>query len=330
MKAWLLREFTGLDQMQLAEAPDPRAASGEVVLRVHYTALNPADRYLAEGQYPAKPPLPHILGRDGNGTVIEVGAGVTQWRVGDVALVLRSEIGVTRPGTLAEKVAVPADVLTRMPPGWSEEQAAGAPLVYLTAWQALTQWPDLPPRANVLVTGASGGVGVASIQLANAMGHRVIAMSRGDAKRDALLALGASAVLDPNDADWRKKCRDALSGARIDLAIDNIGGTLLSELLDVLGENARVALVGRLAGPVPSFNAASLFFRRIQMRGVFVGAYKPHEAQSAWQQVLSTLARTRATPLVDSVFPFEKVADAFERLRQGPLGKVLIKWQRSG
>src|SRR5688572_1383461 len=164
MKAWLLEGFGGIDRLRLGEAPDPHPAAGEVVMRVRYAALNPADRYLAEGQYPAKPPLPHILGRDGNGEIIEVGVGVTKWRVGDRALILRSDIGVSRAGTLAEKVAVPVDVITTMPTGWSEREAAGAPLVYLTAYQALTQWTDLPPAANVLVTGASGGVGVASIQ----------------------------------------------------------------------------------------------------------------------------------------------------------------------
>jgi NADPH:quinone reductase len=326
MRAWLLDSFDGIDRLRLGDGPDPIAGTGEVVLRVRFAGLNPADRYLAEGQYPAKPKLPHILGRDGCGEVIAVGQDAGEWRVGDRALILRSEIGVARAGTLAEKVAVPGDVVTTLPDGWSEQESAGAPLVYLTAWQALTQWGELSP-ANILITGASGGVGVASIQLAAAMGHKVIALSRGDSKRDALLKLGAIAVLDPNDSQWRKKCREALGG-RVDLAIDNIGGNLLNEVVDVLGENAKVALVGRLAGPVPSFNTASLFFRRIHMRGVFVGAYKPHEAQTVWRQVLATLSKTQARPLVDSVFPFDKALDAFERLRQGPLGKVLIEVAR--
>src|SRR6185437_331346 len=126
---------------------------------------NPADRYLAEGQYPAKPPFPHILGRDAIGTIVELGSGVTNWKVGDRAVVLRNDVGVNRPGTLAEKVAVPAESLAVAPAHWTPEQSAGAALVYLTAYQAITQWPDLPPAANVLITGASGGVGVASIQL---------------------------------------------------------------------------------------------------------------------------------------------------------------------
>jgi len=326
MKAWLLDGLGGIDRLRLGDAPDPVARDGEVVLRVHYAALNPADRYLAEGQYPARPTFPHILGRDGVGTVVAIGGGVSDWKVGDRALLLRSEIGVNRPGTLAEKVAVPAEVIARLPVGWTETESAGAPLVYLTAYQALTQWCEpLKTGSVVLVTGASGGVGVASIQLAIAMGHRAIALSRGTAKRDALLKLGAQLVLDPNDTQWTRRCREFLGDKqKVDVAIDNIGGEGFNEVLGLLGYDAKVALVGRLAGPVPQFNTAALFFRRITLRGVFVGSYAPPEAQAAWKATLDVLGRTGARPLVDRVLPFERLIDAFERLRQGPLGKVLL------
>ncbi len=325
MNAWLLEGLGGLSKMHLGVAPDPVAGLNEVVLRMHFAALNPADRYLAEGQYPARPTFPHILGRDGFGTIVDVGNGVTNWKVGDRAVLLRGEMGVNRPGTLAEKVAVPVESLASAPPNWTEEQSAGAALVYLTAYQALTQWNDLPSDANVLITGASGGVGVASIHLATAMGYKVIAMSRGDSKREALMKLGAFSVLDPADTQWRKRCRDLLAGGRIDLAIDNIGGTLFSELLDTLGFNAKVSLVGRLAGPVPQFNTASLFSRRISMRGVFVSTYQADEAQHAWSNVVALMGKTSATPVVDRIFPFDRLPEAFARLEEGPLGKVLIR-----
>lgn len=323
MRAWLLSELGGLDKLTLGEIADPVAGAGEVVLDVHYAGLNPADRYLAEGQYPARPKFPHILGRDGVGTVTQVGEGASGWRVGDVGVLLRSEVGVNRPGTFAERVAIPVESLARVPGGWTEQQAAGAPLVYLTAYQALTQFGELPP-SNVLVTGASGGVGVATIQLGCAMGHRVIGLSRGTAKKQALLELGASAVLDPTDALWRKQLKEILQGARVDLAIDNIGGPLLPDVIDTLGQNGKVAVVGRLAGPVPQFNTATLLFRRITIKGVHVGAYTPPEAQAAWSAALALLAKTGARPVIDSEFPFEKLRDAFERLAKGPLGKVIL------
>jgi NADPH:quinone reductase len=327
MKAWLLESLGGVDQLRLGEHPDPIPGDHEVVVDVRYAALNPADRYLAEGQYPARPIFPHILGRDGLGVVSRVGPGVTRWNEGDRALILRSEVGVTRAGTFAEKVAVPVASLAPVPEDWSEPQSAGAALVYLTAYQALTQWGSLPPRSNILITGASGGVGVASIQLAAALGHNVVSLSRGTAKRDALKKLGSAAVFDPNDAKWRQRVKDFLANkthAKVDLAIDNIGGALFGDLLDTLGNFGRVSVVGRLAGPVPQFNTASLLFRRIRIGGVFVGGYTPEESQQAWHAALELMSRTGAKPIVDRVFGFDQLRAAFDRLAEGPLGKVVL------
>ena len=156
MKAWLMDDFSGVEGLRLGEAPEPTAGAGEAVLEVKYAALNPADRYLAERQYPAKPTLPHILGRDGLGIVTKVNDGTTEVRVGESRAVLRGETGINRPGTFAERVAVPMQSLVEIPKGWSDEEASGATLVYLTAYQALTMWGQLPENAVVLVTGASG------------------------------------------------------------------------------------------------------------------------------------------------------------------------------
>ena len=161
MKAWLLNDFRGLDQLHLNDLPDPTPAEGEVVLDLEYAALNPADRYLAQGQYPAKPKLPHILGRDGVGTITAIGSGVEGFHLGQRVLIIRGDTGVNRWGTLAERVAVSIQSLAYPPSGWDVQQSACAALVYLTAYQALTQWGDLPPSV-VLISGASGGVGVAS------------------------------------------------------------------------------------------------------------------------------------------------------------------------
>lgn len=330
MQAWLIDDFKGIGGLRLANVPDPIPQPDEVILEVHYAALNPADRYLAENLYPAKPRLPHILGRDGMGTVIEVGSGVREVRVGDRRAILRSEVGINRPGAFAERVAVPAQDLVEIPAGWSEQEAAGATLVYLTAYQALTMWGPLPPSAVVLVTGASGGVGVASVQLAAAMGHKVLALSRSPEKSHRLEQLGATATFNPADPKWRQAVKTLLAPCRVDLAIDSIGGKLLPEVIDTLGEHGRVSVVGRLAGPVPSFNTATLFFRRLRLGGVAVGAWSNAESRAAWQQVVDILARAGARPQVDKVFPFDQLPQAFERLAQGPLGKVLLGVRSSG
>lgn len=325
MKAWLLPKLGSIDALNLTDVPAPVAGDGEVVLKLDYAALNPADRYLAEGMYPARPAMPHILGRDGLGTVETVGPGVTNWKPGDRAVLVRSEVGVNRLGTFAERVAVPAESLTSVPSGWTDEQAAGAVLVYLTAWQALTQWEPLPAGAVVLVSGASGGVGVATIQLARALGAVPVGLSRGPSKVDALKRLGADLVLDPTDPAWPKKLKAHLGERRVHLVVDNIAGEGFNDLLRTLGDNGRMSLVGRLAGPVPQLNTADLFFRRIRLGGVSVGAYKPDESAAAWAEVVKALDTAGSRPQIDRVFDFADLPAAFARLAEGPLGKVLLR-----
>ena len=163
------------------------------------------------------------------------------------------------------------------------------------------------------------------MQLAAALGHTVAALSRSPEKGQRLQQLGAAVVLNPADPQWRRALKSALAPRRVDLAIDNIGGRLLPEVIDTLGDLGKVSAVGRLAGPVPNFNTAALFFRRIRLGGVAVGAYTNAESRDAWREVLQLLARTGARPLVDDVFPFDKLPQAFERLAQGPMGKVLVR-----
>jgi NADPH2:quinone reductase len=324
MKAWLLDAKNGIDTLRVGAVPDPKPDAGEALIDLRFAALNPADRYLAQGEYPAKPAFPHILGRDGIGTIARMGMGTTGFEIGDRVIILRSEMGVNRPGTFAEKVAVPIESLAPAPVGWSDEQAAGAALVYLTAWQALSQWGDLPPSI-VLVTGASGGVGVASIQLAVAAGHTVVALSRSAEKSAQLHKLGAAFCLDPTKADWAPQLKELLGKRRVDLAVDNVGGSGFTELLNVMGQSGRISVVGRLAGPVPSFNTASLFFRRLKIGGVSVGDFTPRQSQAAWKNIVQTLNKSGAVPLVDSVFPFGQLGEAFARLEKGPIGKTLLK-----
>jgi len=324
MKAWLMDNFSGIEHLRIGDVPEPTPQAGEAILQVQYAGLNPADRYLAERLYPAKPQLPHILGRDGMGTILQVGSGVNDLRVGDKRALLRGEVGINRPGTFAERVAVPVESLIEIPSGWSDQEASGAALVYLTAYQALTMWGPLPPSAVVLVTGASGGVGVATIQLASAMGFTVIGLTRSSEKGRRLEQFGAS-VFNPEDPTWRQGLKKQLAPRRVDLAVDNIGGKLFSEVVETLGDLGKVSVVGRLAGPVPEFNTAALIFRRIRIGGVTVGAYANQEARAAWKKIIELLAQKGARPLVDQVFPFAQLPQAFQRLTEGPLGKVLLQ-----
>jgi len=321
--------YNGVENLRLGDAPDPQPGPGQALLRVRYSALNPADAFLAQNLYPAKPAIPHILGRDGVGEVEAVGPDVTNVRAGDIAGILRCDVGVEVWGTLAEKVVVPAASLAAPPAGWSLEQMAGAPLVYLTAWQALTQWsdPPAPPAAGsvLLVTGASGGVGSASVQLGKSMGLTVVALSRSAEKGAKLKGLGADFVFNPADPALRKQVMTAIAPKKVDIAVDNVGDALFNQVIAMLGYGGRISVVGRSGGAVPEFNTATLFFRRNRIGGVAVSDYTPESAQVAWKQIVASLNSIQQRPVVDYVFPFEDVKAAFQRLAEGPMGKVLVK-----
>jgi len=329
MRAWLMNSYDGVEKLQLSEVADPQAGPGEVLLRMRFAALNPADAFLARAMYPAKPPLPHILGRDGVGDVLALGPGVDHVRVGDTVGILRCDVGVATWGTLAEKTVAPADSVAPVSRGWGLEEMACAPLAFLTAWQALTQWsdPPAPPAAGsvVLVTGASGGVGIAAIYLSKSMGLTVAALSRSAEKGARLKQLGADHVFDPAGPDVRKAVLSAIAPKKVDLAVDNIGGSLFNEVIAMLGYAGRISVVGRSAGPVPEFNTASLFFRRNRIGGVAVSDYTREAAQSAWNEIVRRLDAMGKRPVVDRVFSLEETKEAFARLAQGPLGKVVIR-----
>ncbi|WP_321477553.1 zinc-binding alcohol dehydrogenase family protein [uncultured Paludibaculum sp.] len=326
MRAWLMESYEGVEKLRLTEVPDPQPGPGEVQLEMHLAGLNPADAFLALAQYPAKPTLPHILGRDGVGTVRAVGPGVTNVQTGDLVGLLRCDAGVEAWGTLAGKAVVPAASLAKVPTGWSEEQMAGAPLVFLTAWQALAQWGELPTAGQVvLVTGASGGVGVGSVLLAKSMGATVVGLSRSKEKAEIVRGLGADFVFDPSDPALRKQVLAAIAPRKVDFVVDSVAGPLFSQIVAMLGYGGRISVVGRSGGAVPDFNTATLFFRRNRIGGVAVADFTPEGAQSAWAEIVRRLDAMGRRPVVDQVFPFENVKQAFARLAEGPMGKVLVK-----
>jgi NADPH2:quinone reductase len=300
-----------------------------VLIGIKFAALNPADAFLAQAMYPAKPPLPHILGRDVVGEVLTAGPGVTNVHAGETVTILRCDAGVETWGTLAEKTVVPAECVVPVPKGWSVEEVAGAPLVFLTAWQALTQWSEppapLPAGSVVVVTGASGGVGAATVLLGKSMGLVVVALSRSEEKGAKLKELGADFVFSPERKDLRKAIASAIAPKKVDLAVDSVAGPLFNELVAMLGQRGRISVVGRSGGAVPEFNTAMLFFRRNRIGGVAVSDYSPESARAAWNEMVRRLDAMGKRSVVDRVFAFQDVTVAFARLAQGPMGKVLVR-----
>ncbi|MGC2210790.1 MAG: zinc-binding alcohol dehydrogenase family protein [Candidatus Korobacteraceae bacterium] len=329
MRAWLMDSYDGVEKLRLDEVPDPQPGPGQAVIKTLYAALNPADAFLALAQYPAKPTLPHVLGRDGVGEVVALGEGVANVKPGDIVGILRGHTGVESWGTLAEKTAVDSANLIPLPQGWSQQELAGAPLVFLTAWQALTQWsePEAPPPAGsvALITGASGGVGSAAVLLARSMGLTVVALSRSAPKAEQLKQLGADFVFDPTEKNVRKLILSATAPKRVDIVVDTVAGPLFNELIATLGYAGRISVVGRSGGAVPEFNTATLFFRRNRIGGVAVADFSVPHAQATWSEIVTRLDKLGKRPVVDGVFSFTNVKAAFARLGQGPMGKILVK-----
>ncbi|MCH8204012.1 MAG: zinc-binding alcohol dehydrogenase family protein [Candidatus Hydrogenedentes bacterium] len=326
MRAWRFHEFGDLANYTLEEVPEPVPGDGEVLIRTRYASLNPADRLLIEGKYPGAGDLPLTVGRDGSGTIEKAAEG-SRFKVGDEVIVLRSEIGITRQGTLAECVATPDSVVAHLPKGWSLQEGAAAPLVYLTAWKALVVQGRLRKDQSVLVTGASGGVGIASIQLAKALGAKVVALSRSEEKRGQLKELGADEALDDGAPDLPEKVRAALNGKGPDVIIENLGGARLDQHIGMANLNARIMVIGLLAGRMSEINMGQVLFKQVRIEGVHVGKLVPTQAQDGWRRIVDTLGAANARPVIDRIFPMEQVQEAFAQLAGGHLGKVLVEVQ---
>ena len=324
MRAWRFSEFGDIRNLDLGEHELPRRANGEVLIRLRFAALNPADRLLVEGKYPGAGALPLTVGRDGSGTVEEADSH-TGFAKGDCVLILRSPVGITRQGTLAEFVTVPAESVTRIPDDWSFEEGAAASVVYLTAWNALAVQGGLRGGETVLINGASGGVGVACIQVAKALGARVVALSRDAEKRAALATLGADFTVDSSATDAEARVRSGLDGGGADLLIENLGGGFVQMNLNLANQNGRIMVIGLLSGRVSQIDMGQILFKQARIEGVHVGRFTAAEAQQAWRNVVDTLRRTDARPRVDSIFAMEDVHQAFERLKGNHMGKVLVE-----
>ena len=161
--------------------------------------------------------------------------------------------------------------------------------------------------------------------LGRSMNVTIVALSRDAEKRTKLKALGADFVFDLEDRNLAKSVSAAISLKKMHLAVDCVGGKLLSHIITMLDYGGRISIVGRSAGPVPEFNTATLLFRRIRMGGISVGDYIPQAAQTAWREIVGRLETIGQRPQVDSIIPFEEVKKGFARLAQGLMGKVVVR-----
>ena len=324
MKIWRFHEIGDVADMKFEEIDPPVPTADECLVKVKFASLNPADYFAVQGMYPGIKEPPLAVGRDACG-IIEQAPANSRFNTGDKVVVLVSDLGVQRNGTLSEYITVPEAALAPLPDGWNPEEGAAATLVHLTAWQGLVDVGELQAGQIVLVTGASGGVGTAAIQQAKALGAKVVALSRSEVKQAKLKELGADWTFDSADENLVKNIKTALEGERANVVIENICGPGLSQCVELTAHRGRIAIVGLLGGLQSELNIPTMIFKRMRIEGVHVSQYTFDEAQTAWKQIVGALDKAGSRPIIDSAFPFEEVPEAFAKLKQGPLGKVLVK-----
>lgn len=320
MRSWRFHKFGSIRDLQMDEIAIPQPADDECLVKIAYAALNPADRLLIMGLYPTNAKPPFSIGRDGSGTVVNPGKS-GRFKKGDRVVFLRSIIGISRDGTLADYVTVPEAHVAHLPDWWTFADGAAGPHALLTSWQALHEVAQVQPNETVLISGASGGIGTGSLLLARLKGARIIALSRSPAKRDKLIGLGADFAFDPNDENLVKQVKD-LGG--VDVAVDTVSGDLLAQILIMARSHARICIIGALGGIRCRIDPTRLIFKRLQIHGIQVAMYSDAGVQKAWQEIIDLIRPYHAKVQIDQIYPFEDVPRAFEHLKKGPMGKVLV------
>lgn len=341
MKAIQLTSHGAPGRLELRDVPDPRPATGEVVVQVVACGLNRLDLWHEVGALPVQLSLPRTPGCEVAGRVAETGPGVTGWAVGDRVAVQsnlfcgdceacrRGEesfclrpamLGVERDGGCAERVLVPARALVRLPAGLEPRTAAALTLAGSTAMHMLARRASVKAGDWVLVIGANSGVGSAAIQIARGLGARVLTTGSTAAKRELGLRLGAEAALDATDPRWPAEARRLTGKRGVDLVVEHVGGATLAQCFECLARGGTIVTCGATAGRDVTLNLWPFFVKQQRL----VGSYSRDAADL--RATLEWAAAGKLQPVIHAVFPLTRAAEAFAALRRREvLGKVLIE-----
>ena len=327
MKAVVVREFAPFDRIKVGEFDDPSPGVGEVVVDIVASDVNFPDILLVEGKYQNKPVLPFVPGVGGAGRISALGAGVSGLTFGQRVLVLPEY------GAHAEKIRAPAAWCFPIPDGVPFDIAAALGLAYQTAYFALIARAGFKAGDSVLVLGASGGVGMATIQLAKAFGaSRVIAATRGEAGAEAAREIGADFIADSGSENLRDDLRDAVKqatgGRGVDIVIDPVGGAVGEAALRALAWDGRLVVVGFAAGQIPSFKANYLLLKNISVSGLQWTDYRERQigaVHGAQERIFELWQEGKLRPLISRELPLERVGEAFALLSVGQArGKIIL------
>lgn len=307
---------------RLGEVPEPQPGPGDIRISVRACGLNHVDLMQMRGFYPPPQGESPVPGMECAGIVDEVGPGVERWRRGERVMALLAG------GGQSEKVVAPEGQAMRLPESLSFVEGAALPEACLTAWTNLVAEGALEAGESVLITGATGGMGTMAVQLAHALGARVIAASRSRERLAKLPALGADAIFELGEGLPAQVAR-ATGGRGADLALDFVGGPALNQALASLRPHGRLVLVGLLAGRKAEVNLDLILGRRLRVIGSTL-RHRPRAEKAALVRAFSEfaeplLSRREIRPIVDRVFPFTQIEAAYAALAEGGVaGKIVV------
>ncbi len=342
MKAICIHEHGGVEKLRYEEMDDPKLSSpGEAIVQLRAAALNRIDLLNREGVTGIEISLPHILGADGAGVVVEVGEKVTNVKKGDavclyppsgcgrcefcqtdrdyMCIYLRA-LGERLKGTYAEYVKLPAENCFPIPQGFSFEEAAAFPLVFITVWRMLVTNAVLKPGEHVLILGIGGGVATAALQLAKGMMARIIVTSSSEDKLKRARSMGADHGIHYVSCDFAKEVR-ALTGKRgVDVVVDCVGEKSWAKSLAALAKGGRLVTCGETTGAYPQTDIRRIFWNHLSIFGSTLGS------RSEFRQLLGFLSASGVRPVIDRVFSLKEAAAAQRRLEEGKqFGKIVLQ-----
>jgi zinc-binding alcohol dehydrogenase/oxidoreductase len=325
-------QLTAVNQLEIAQVPDPTPAAGEALVTVKAAALNHRDVWIKAGEY-AGLKWPCIPGSDGAGVVAQCGPGVDASWLGREVIINPSFqwgdrepaqggaftiLGLPRDGTLAQKISVPITQLTAKPGHLTWEEAAAVPLAGLTAYRALFSRAQLQAGERVLISGVGGGVATFALQFAIAAAAETWVTSSSEAKVARAVGLGAQGGFDYRQPEWAKTA--AKKPGFFDVVVDSAGGEGFEALIDLAAPGGRLVFFGATRGNPPRLPMRKIFWRQLSLLGTTMGS------PADWTAMVSFVARHGLRPVVSETFPLDRAADAFALMeRGGQFGKIVVQ-----
>jgi NADPH2:quinone reductase len=313
MRAAVVKEFGPIDSHTVGELPNPIPGPNQVLVTIKAAAVNFVDSLVVTGKYQFLPERPFAPGKLPAGVVSALGPGVTSLKVGDRVLTLAEQ------GGYAEQISVDARQCFKLPPSMSFVDAASMALVYDTSWFALRERARLKAGDSVLVLGSTGGVGLAAVQLAKAMGARVLAGVSNAAKAPLALEAGADDIIDLSKDNLRDALREQVyaknAGKGVDIVIDPVGGDAFDAALRALAWRGRLVVIGFASGRIPSVKANYLLVKNIEVSGLQVSDYRkrmPDLMTQCMEEIFALFEAGKLKPAATATYPLDSFAQALQ------------------